>query len=643
MKIAFRTRIFALGLVLTTALCIGMGVYWGYNALIASQQRENLERQVRTEALRLEYAFNEIKHDIELLAGLPSIAGIVALHAGPRRIASPEGRQYKDDLAVVFTEMLRAKVNYDQIRLIGTAGGGFEIVRVDRSGETPGRTPEEELQRKGERPYFKRTIHQPPGRLYFSEVNLNREEGRIEAPHRPMLRAAQAVYAPSGQPFGIVIINLNFSAFVDELLAYDRSRYAYYVVNDRGDYLVHPEAERTFGFDLGKRFRVQDEFEGSESLFEGPSEGFTLREQGGASATRRLVHFRKVHIFPDDSTRYLGIGIAATYGDVSRQATTVGTRALVITMGLLVLALGGALLLAARLTRPLQRITRAAERYAEHGILDPLPGDSRDEIGTLARAFETMVADLKDQENRIVDANERLRSANEDLEHFSHIASHDLREPVRLIIGLADFVRAEERERVSPAGREVLVRMQKEALKILDQITDFRVLARIGTGTLLRKKTNMVALVESVLTEYEAALAARRATVSVVELPTLNVYENLAVVLYRHLVDNALQHTREKEFSLTFTAEHVGEQWILGVKNTGSSIEQGKLDQVFSPFTRLRGDQPGTGMGLSICKRIVERHAGRIWIEADQSHVHVKFDLGNDGYHDSGHEPDHHS
>jgi signal transduction histidine kinase len=280
-------------------------------------------------------------------------------------------------------------------------------------------------------------------------------------------------------------------------------------------------------------------------------------------------------------------------------------------------------------------MTDAADRYTHNGALETLPSGRDDEIGTLARAFEKMVEDLKNRESLIVAANKRLNQTNQDLRHFSHIASHDLREPARRIVGLADLVLEDERGRISATGQDILNRLQQESLRMLDQISDFRVMTSIGVGTLLRAEVDLGVLVRSVLTEFDAVLMDRGVDVTIEELPSVRAYENLVFVLYRNLIENALKHTDRPAFSLTFTAEQADGRWVLGVRNTGSSIDEEKQELVFSPFTRLDSGVPGTGMGLSISRRIVECHEGAIWVESGSDYVHIKFDLEKNASDDS--------
>src|SRR6202163_466083 len=137
--------------------------------------------------------------------------------------------------------------------LIGLEDGHREIVRVDRSGPNGAVriVPEPELQRVGEAPYFRDTINLAADEFYVSPVGLNEENGVVETPHVATLRIAKPVLAPDGKPFGIVIVNADMRSALDRVRSSARKGETPYVINGRGDYLVHPDPAREFGSQLG--------------------------------------------------------------------------------------------------------------------------------------------------------------------------------------------------------------------------------------------------------------------------------------------------------------------------------------------------------------------------------------------------------
>ncbi len=183
-------------------------------------------------------------------------------------------------MRTIFKAYLDANPEVYQLSLIGIADEGREIVRVERRGDGSIVTVEgDALQRKGDRDYFLEAIKLAPGAAYVSDITLNQEHGRVEVPHRPIARVAAPVPGPGGEVFGIVVLN------VDKTERFERWRKAIprgsalYVVDQSGDYIIHPDAQQGFGFDLGNRHRWEDEFQKVEGTATGS--GLTVWRRGG--------------------------------------------------------------------------------------------------------------------------------------------------------------------------------------------------------------------------------------------------------------------------------------------------------------------------------------------------------------------------
>ncbi len=179
-----------------------------------------------------------------------------------RRPERHQPAQWRDRLAARFVAELAVKPNYSQFRIIGVADGGREIIRVDRSGS--GKTirvvPDGELEQRGDSDYFQRAIRLGPNEVDVSPIELNQEQGVVELPHVPVIRTAAAIHTPDGRPFGIVVINVDLGAAFARVRAARRPDSQIFVVNERGDYLLHPDQSREFGFAFAKPQRLDDDF-----------------------------------------------------------------------------------------------------------------------------------------------------------------------------------------------------------------------------------------------------------------------------------------------------------------------------------------------------------------------------------------------
>ncbi len=247
-------------LVFVTAGAIAALIYRNLEADILPRALDRVDGYARLLALELEATVHDARADVLGFRRDVAVDGIVRASRSPSG-ASADGiglQAWRDRLAQRFVAELQAKPDYAQFRIIGVAEEGLEILPVDRMG--PGGAirivADDALQRKGGRDYFRRAVALQPGEVYVSPVELNQEDGVIETPHLPTIRAAAPIHAPDGTPFGVVVINVDLRPAFAQLLRPAPIGGERYLVNARGDYLAHPDQGRTFGFELGTPVRV---------------------------------------------------------------------------------------------------------------------------------------------------------------------------------------------------------------------------------------------------------------------------------------------------------------------------------------------------------------------------------------------------
>ncbi|WLQ12436.1 PAS domain S-box protein [Hahella aquimaris] len=244
-----------------------------------------MEGQASFRTEKITQRLEGLSHDVRFLLFTPPIQGIV-------RATENDGYDVREDsslslwrqrLNTIFSGYLITHPEVTQVRLIGVADGGREVVRVDRKGDLPEIIADEELQQKAQRDYFQEAIRIPPGSLYVSDLNLNREYDMVQWPHVPTLRVATPVINSAGNAFGILVINIDVGSMFADISAETQAGYRSYLTNQSGDFLIHADSNKEFGFDLGRRYRWGDEFSnipvdaelfGNMSLFDGDEGAF---------------------------------------------------------------------------------------------------------------------------------------------------------------------------------------------------------------------------------------------------------------------------------------------------------------------------------------------------------------------------------
>lgn len=211
----------------------------------------------------------------------------------------------------------------------------------------------------------------------------------------------------------------------------------------------------------------------------------------------------------------------------------------------------------------------------------------------------------------------RLEQSNRELESFASIASHDLQEPLRKIQTFGDRLRSVSAATLGPQGLDYLDRIQKSATRMRRLIDDLLAFSRVTSKVQPFARVELATIAREVLEDLDTAIERAGATVTLGELPTLEVEPLQMRQLLQNLLSNALKFRRADVapvISLQATVDAVSRRCELRVADNGIGFDEKYLDRIFEVFQRLhgRGEYEGTGIGLAICRRIVERHNGSI-------------------------------
>lgn len=367
------------GIVVITALGVGLMVY---SALVPAIEDSSLTRAragVVDLAYQLQTYTEGAQYEVASIGAATSVQNFLGALAAPDRLAGGiDAATWRALVEGLFAAEVAAKPGVVQMRLIDP--DGRELLRVEaNSGGAPRIVPARDLQDKAERAYVAETLSLPPGAVYVSPLDLNREYGVLEEPHRPVIRVGAPVDGPDGTRRGLVIINLDMGPALQRLRAVAPPDGALYLVNTEGDFLVHPDPARAFGFDLGRRHLINDE---EPALLGGLERDLAAIAPEGvsalvgttvvAAATARLAGRTPAVLIQTQPD-----GTATATRAVRRSALVAGSLAAVMAALL-------ALFLARATTRPIVAMTRSVE--ADEGGA-ALPLASGGEVGVLARAL----------------------------------------------------------------------------------------------------------------------------------------------------------------------------------------------------------------------------------------------------------------
>ncbi len=246
----------------------------------------------------------------------------------------------------------------------------------------------------------------------------------------------------------------------------------------------------------------------------------------------------------------------------------------------------------------------------------------KNEQGQIVRWYGTCtdIHDRKVAEEKLKETAELLTKSNKELERFAYTASHDLQEPLCTIASFASFFETRYKTLLDKEGTELLGYLTQGAKRAQQLIRDLLSYSRLAQQNTQREKVSAEEILENVLSDLRSKIEETQAQLTTGPLPDLFIHKAQAAQLFQNLLSNALKFGRkEQPLQIHLSAEKKNQHWIFSVRDNGIGIEPKHHEQIFALFNRLHSahEYPGSGMGLAICKKIVENHGGKIWVESD--------------------------
>jgi PAS domain S-box-containing protein len=244
----------------------------------------------------------------------------------------------------------------------------------------------------------------------------------------------------------------------------------------------------------------------------------------------------------------------------------------------------------------------------------------RDDSGTITGAV-TVAMDMTSQrsmEKELADKAENLVRSNRELQQFAYVASHDLKEPLRMVTTYVQLLDRRYSDTLDDQAKEYIGFAVEGSKRMYALVDDLLTYSRVETSVRPFSAVSMEQVMVTALKDLNDAIEASKATVTVGVMPEVHADFQQMVQLMENLIGNAIKFRQDDPPTVHVSALMNGGEWVFSVKDNGIGIAKEYSDKVFQMFQRLHAREtfPGTGIGLAICKKVVERHGGKIWFES---------------------------
>ena len=608
-------------------------------------KRISLEVQEAGTAL-LQIVANQ-DENILFLANTPPIQGILRARAagGIDKKETTSYVQWVSHLEKTFESLIKRKSKYYQIRFIDKYGQ--EMVSVYRTPLKIIRSRGKNLQNKAHRHYVKDTLKLKAGEIYMSDINLNREFGEIQRPHLEVFRIATPIYDErNNKVAGLLVVTFEVGS---ELRAIQKSirnndNGTIYITNDHGGYLLHPNPEKTYGFDLDKRYRIQEDIPQLAEQFIPGNQNKYLTLMPHDTNGKDVVNFTKIAFDPSHPERFISVIMTQDYASIVAEESDLLNEIVIWSIFLVLLGVALAIIFAIRITRPIKQITQAVNEFSQQRTTTlNIPVNSTDEVGSLAKSFNSMIKQIEHSQIQLEDMNNNLEKmvqtrtndlnkalveaelANKSKSEFLSQMSHELRTPLNAILGFAQMLELHS-ENLNNVQQQNVQEIMDAGYHLLTLINDVLDLTRIESG-------NLEVIIENVSINKVIAqciiLIQPQATSGHLEIVNrLNTKEYFVKAdstrlkqVFLNLLSNAIKYNCDNG-KIILDCKIIDKQRLrVSVIDSGEGLAEEDIDKLFTSFERLdkKNNVEGAGIGLVITKQLLDLMNGAIGVECAQA------------------------
>jgi len=240
--------------------------------------------------------------------------------------------------------------------------------------------------------------------------------------------------------------------------------------------------------------------------------------------------------------------------------------------------------------------------------------EKRNEILVITRD----ITQRKKDEEKLKSILEELEWSNRELDDYTYAVSHDLKAPLRTIEAFSGFLLEDYAEKLDETGKDYLKRMNEATIRMKSLIDDLLLISRVGRKYTELEVVDLNDVIKEIKLEYDIVLKERQGNIISEKLPMLETHKVWIKQLFSNLINNGLKFNKSAEPRVWVSFKERLNDYLFSIKDNGIGIDKKYHEQIFKIFQRLhtQDEYPGTGSGLTICKKIVENFRGKIWVES---------------------------
>jgi len=243
----------------------------------------------------------------------------------------------------------------------------------------------------------------------------------------------------------------------------------------------------------------------------------------------------------------------------------------------------------------------------------------RREVANKTNYLQKEIQERKQAERALKKTLADLKKSNADLEQFAYVASHDLQEPLRAVIGFLQLLQSKYQGQLDEKGQHYIERAVKAGHRMQRLIGDLLKVSRVNTPNTSFEPADLTKIVEEILEHLQSTIKEKNGVVTYSKLPTLTVDRNQIQSLFQNIISNSLKYNENLKPTIEIGYEDKGQAPCFFIKDNGIGIAKEFHGKIFMIFQRLHARQAysGSGIGLALCRKIVQRHQGKIWVESE--------------------------